>query len=171
MMYKFINYPVKYAVMPIMQKKDAEEYGACAYIVSKVYLLSEKTRYYENGLKDSLYEVVYPYRTYLDIRNGRNIPKFDKSDKCTNSEIVTEVYDDYISAIKDAQIKNYILEGDLYYLIPSDDEDCLEKRTKIIREFEEMIKIYRKFEETLMEATADMVINKDDIYLDNEVKL
>ena len=64
------NYPVKYAAMPIIEQVGWSQglnelernYDVICYIVSKCYLLSDKTKYKENGKKEKEYEVVFPYQ-------------------------------------------------------------------------------------------------------------
>ena len=75
------NYPVKYAAMPIIEQVGwshglnelERNYDVVCYIVSKCYLLSDKTKYKENGKNEKEYEVVIHIKKDNTII-GRELP-------------------------------------------------------------------------------------------------
>lgn len=109
-----INYPVKYTAMPIIEQVGwnnglnelERNYDVVCYIVSKCYLLSDLTRYKEDGQSVREYEVVFPYQLG-DYNNWkRTIPLFNLySGNSINSNRVNFVFDSYEEALKYATKK------------------------------------------------------------------
>ena len=93
------NYPVKYTAMPIIEQVGwshglnelERNYDVVCYIVSKCYLISDRTKYNENGENEKEYEVVFPYqrRQYYDSWE-RVTPSFNNG--CINSNFVNLPY-------------------------------------------------------------------------------
>lgn len=109
------NYPIKYAPMPIIEQVGwnhglhelEKDYDVVCYIVSKCFLLSDKTEYKENGKKKKIYEVVFPYQKREYYNFERVVPSFNiYSHECINSIFVEEVFDSYKEALEVVKLKN-----------------------------------------------------------------
>ncbi len=123
-----INYPIKYAAMPII-KQVGWSYGlnelerVCDivyYIVSKCYLISDSTKYTENGRSIKQYEVVFPYQPGEFNRWQRVIPTYNLiHGYCTNGNKVAAVFDKYEEALNFVTAKNEELCKKNYIDLPS----------------------------------------------------
>lgn len=109
------NYPIKYAAMPIIEQVGwshglhelERNYDVVYYIVSKCYLLNDKTKYKENGKIEKEYEVIFPYQKGQYSSWLRAIPEFNiYSNDCTNSCLVEKVFDSYEEALEVVTQKN-----------------------------------------------------------------
>ena len=89
-----LNYPIVYALMPIVEPAGwvpglnelERQYDTACYIVSKCFLIGEKTTYTENGKKKLTYEVVFPYQRSHSTWEY-SIPTYNLiHGHCTNSE-------------------------------------------------------------------------------------
>ena len=123
-----ISYPIKYAVMPIIEQvawshglnELEREYDVVCYIVSKCYLWKDLTKYMENGKSIKEYEVVFPYQANGNGKLTRTIPEFNLfSYACTNSNKTDGVFDRYEEALVHAteKMKNHVKKHGCGYLI------------------------------------------------------
>lgn len=149
------NYPIKYAVMPIFEQvgwthEFEKVFDVACYIVSKCYLISEKTKYKENGTSEKEYEIVFPYQKKKYHCFERVFPLFDFNNSCINSKIVENIFDNYDEALESATKKNQkICKKALLYL------SCDEKKY-----FDELLSKYEEIQRKIIEGTSDMEISK-----------
>lgn len=137
-----MNYPVKYSVLnPIELTKRSElcyTYDVVGYFVSKVYVVGETVRYFDDGTSKKQYQIVFPYLNRTELLQGqRHVPEYDYDGTCSNARCVSEIFDSYEEA-KQASDYMYLQYG------------C-------DGEFEE----YQDFETELFEATDDMKTAND----------
>ena len=112
-----LNYPVKYAIMPIVEitgwntyREFEKEYDIVANIVMKCYLINKTKTYFGDGTSETKYEVVFLYDRknpdYLD-QFETVIPRYNlTSQKCTNSIFVNQIFDNFKEALTVAEIEN-----------------------------------------------------------------
>lgn len=161
-----INYPVKYTAMPIVKSVGwgiglnelEKEYGVVCYIVSKCYLLSDLTRYKENGQSTKEYEVVFPYQ-YDEIYSRkweRTIPTFNcYNDNCDNSNIVEKVFDSYEEALEFTITKNNKLCEKTWINLPCT-KDMIQKISDKVNQFNYMLARYKMLEQQILYHTSDI---------------
>ncbi len=153
------NYPIKYTAMPIIEQigwshgvnEIDRKYGAVCYIVSKCYLISDKTKYKENGQNSKEYEVVFPYQYENQYRVWKRV-----TPECnlfyhvyTNSSIVEEVFDSYEEALEFASKKNDKICQDSWIYLPFTDDIDKEIATKK-REFNNKLARYKILEQQIL---------------------
>lgn len=154
------NYPIKYAAMPVIEQvglnhgmHDLERnYDVVCYIVSKCYLLSDKTKYKENGKTDKEYEVVFPYQE-VEYNWQRVTPKFGGFNfHCINSNFVEKVFENYNEALNFVNEKNQELcDKTLRYLPCSKDI-----KAKKVEEFNNKLSMYKLLEQQILINTSDL---------------
>ena len=97
-----INYPVKYAAMPIIEQVGwshglhelEREYDVVCYIVSKCHLINELVQYKEDGRSVKQYEIVFPYQPCEFNRWKRVTPTYNLiHGYCTNGNKVDKIFD------------------------------------------------------------------------------
>ncbi len=149
------NYPVKYAAMPIVEQVGwnhglnelERNCDVSCYIVSKCYLLSERTNYKEDGKKEPEYEVVFPYQKKRYDIWERITPSFHIfNHACTNSNFVEKVFDSYEEALEFATHKNKKLCDKTCFYLPS------KKR----KEFDDRLSRYKMLEQQILDNTSDI---------------
>ena len=158
------NYPVKYASMPIIEQigwdvglnELERSYGVVCYIVSKCYVLSDKTKYKENGKSVKEYEVVFPYQNEKHYSWKRVMPEFNLINyTCTNSNLVDKVFDNYEEALEFTTEKNKkICDETLSYLPYT--ENSTEQASKKIEEFNDKLSKYKMLEQQILINTSDL---------------
>jgi len=158
------NYPVKYAAMPIIEQigwshglnELERNYDVVCYIVSKCYLLSDKTKYKENGRRVKEYEVVFPYQRVQNYSWERVIPEFNLlNHACVNSDFVEKVFDNYEEALESTTQKNKKLCDKTYIYLPYT-EDLEEQILKKIEEFNDKLSKYKMLEQQILIYTSDL---------------
>lgn len=158
------NYPVKYATMPIIEQVGwshglnelERNYDVVCYIVSKCYLLSDKTKYKENGENQKEYEVVFPYQKGQYDNWERVTPSFNVFNyACTNSDFVEKVFDNYEEALEFTTQKNKQLCDKALAYLPST-EDLINSISKKIQEFNDMVSRYKMLEQQILAHTSDL---------------
>jgi hypothetical protein len=156
-----INYPVKYAVMPVIERNDwRTNYNVVCYIVSKCYLVNDSTKYKENGQSVKEYEVVFPYQLGPDNNWKRTNPSFDHfSGNCDNSNIVDSIYDSYEEALEDVTIKNEKLCEKTWAYLPFSG-NYVKKIQEKKDEFSNRLAKYKMLEEQIFFHTNDLEIDK-----------
>ncbi len=157
------NYPVKYAAMPIIEQVGwshglnelKRNYDVVCYIVSKCYLLSDKTKYKENGKNEKVYEVVFPYQKGQYYSWERVTPSFNVfNHACTNSDFVEKVFDSYEEALEFVTQKNKkLFDKTLVHL--SYTEDLAAQLSKKREEFNDMLSRYKMLEQQILANTSD----------------
>lgn len=159
-----INYPIKYAVMPIIEQTGwshglhelEREYDVVCYIVSKCYLINDLTKYKEDGCSIKEYEVVFPYQPSEFNRWKRNIPEYNLIHRyCTNSNKVDAVYDSYEEALKSATTKNEKLCEKTWIYLPVT-KDIMEKIQEKKDEFAAKLTEYKMLERQILLNTNDI---------------
>ncbi len=158
------NYPVKYAAMPIIEQVGWSQglnelernYDVICYIVSKCYLLSDKTKYKENGKKEKEYEVVFPYQKGEYHSWNRVIPSFNVfNHTCMNSNVIEKVFDNYEEALEVATQKNKKLCEKTWIYLPYT-EDLADKISKKREEFNDRLSRYKMLEQQILINTSDL---------------
>ena len=123
-----INYPIKYAAMPIIEQVGRcygineleREYDIVCYIVSKCHLISDLTKYTEDGCIIKEYEVVFPYQLSEFDTWKRIMPTYNLiHGYCTNSTKVDEVFNSY----EEVQNKEYSLIPASYVDVFKEEDD------------------------------------------------
>lgn len=164
-----INYPVKYAAMPIIEQvgwsmglhEKVRDYDVVCYIVSKCYLINESKIYKEDGHVIKEYEVVFPYQ-YNDFNKWRReIPSYNLiHGNCTNSNKVDEIFESYDEVLNYVTNKNNELcEKSWKYMSYS--KDFLEKVQEKVDSFNMRLTKYKLLEEQILLNTIDMETNKN----------
>ena len=161
-----INYPIKYAAMPIIEQvgwvpglhEMERDYDVVCYIVSKCYLISDLIKYKEDGNAVREYEVVFPYKPGEFNRWQRVAPQYNLiNGYSTNSIKVNEVFDSYEEALNYATGKNEKLCEKSWVYLPYS-RDVVEKIQEKKDEFETRLAEYKKLEEQILFNTNDMII-------------
>lgn len=161
------NYPIKYAVMPIIEQtgwasglNDLErEYGVVCYIVSKCYLVGREEKYNRNGNTLCNYKVVFPYqKDNLHRYLLRVEPSYNCDGKCSNSTNVDKVFDSFEEAKEETEKKNKeILSKELSHIRV---DDNFHQNVSLVRKkLEEVVSYYQEIENMIEENSADLVVN------------
>lgn len=133
-----------------------KDYDIACYIVSKCYLLSDKTKYKENGSSEKEYEVVFPYQVGQHYSWERVIPKFNLMNYvCTNSNIVEKVFDNYEEALETATQKNKKLCDETWSYLPYS-ENLKEQISEKIEIFNDKLSRYKMLEQQILVNTSDL---------------
>lgn len=144
------NYPVKYMEMPIIEQVGwspglhglERKYEVVCYIVSKCFLISDRTKYKENGKQEKEYEVVFPYqKNTFDNCWERVTPSFNNFKRCINR--VAKVFDSYNEALEYVKKKNEEL-CDLYI------------SSEKIQEFNDRLSRYKLLEQQILDNTSNL---------------
>lgn len=157
-----INYPIKYAAMPIIEEVGRtfglheleREYGVGIYIVSKCYLIKDITTYKENGSSVKKYEVVFPYQPF-EFGWEKNLPKYSIHGNCINSTMVDLVFDSYEEVLNYVDIKNRDLcDNNTRYI-------SIEKAKTYKEEFITKLSKYQVLEQQILNYTFDLKIGEN----------
>lgn len=149
-----LKYPVKYAIMPVLGQvgwtvglhQMERQYDVVAYIVSKAYITSETIKYYSDGSRKILYNVVFPYNdNNLDTKI---LPKYNINGDCTNSVEVSNVFDTYEEALQSRDLENRKLRSLCCFVSKS-------------KQFTEVLKQCFKLEEFILCNTNGMIISQE----------
>ena len=161
------NYPIKYAVMPIIEQTGwypglhelEREYGVVCYIVSKCYVVGREEKYNRNGNTLCNYKVVFPYKKdNLHRYLLRVEPSYNCDGKCSNSITVDKVFDSFEEAKEEAKKKNEeIVKRKISFL--HCDDNFLQNVSLLRKEQEEKINKYRKIERLMEKNSSDLVVN------------
>ena len=173
-----INYPVKYAAMPIIEQVGwshglhqlERNYDVVCYIVSKCYLITEATQHKEDGNTIKEYEVVFPYQPVEFNRWKRVIPTYNlMHGYCTNSNKVDRVFNSYEETEDYVKSKNEELCKNTYkYLFFSD--DILDRIQTKKEEFADKLEEYKVLEQQILFNTEDIQIGENK-KLDNVIRM
>lgn len=157
------NYPIKYAVMPIMEQSG---YGldrhnqTVAYIVSKCYLIGEHKKYCSNGNIKIQYEIVFPYKESEYNFWDRDEPEYNYiTEKCVNSIFVETICNTYQEALVNANQKNKSLLSETMnnILVDSNFNEVRKKETK---EYWERLMNYQQLEQEMEQKTDDLNVDE-----------
>ena len=157
------NYPIKYAVMPIVEQTGwvpglnelEREYGVVCYIVSKCYLVGKEEEYNRYGNILYKYKVVFPYEK---DNLHRYLSRVEPYSSCTNSINVDKVFDTFDEAKEDANKKNKEILSREFSFIRLDDD--YQKNLSLVREKqEEIVNYYQEIEGMIEENSSDLVVN------------
>ncbi|MBE6153960.1 MAG: hypothetical protein E7163_00070 [Firmicutes bacterium] len=173
-----INYPVKYAAMPIIEQVGwshglhelEREYDIVCYIVSKCYLINDKTIYAVNGKTTKAYEVVFPYQSGKFRCWKRVIPEYNLiHGHCVNSNIVERVFDNYEEANDYIKPKNEQLCEKTWVYLPITD-DIMDRIQDKKDAYNEKLSIYKALEQEILLNLNDMNVGNT-ILLNDVVKI
>ena len=158
-----INYPIKYAAMPIIEQVGwshglhelEREYDVVCYIVSKCHLISDLTKYTEDGRSVKQYEVVFPYQPGEFSRWQRVTPSYNLiHGYCTNGNKVDKIFDTYEEALSFVTAKNEELCKKSYIYLPYS-ENYAEKIQAKKDEFATKLDEYKLLEQQILLHTND----------------
>ena len=173
-----INYPIKYAAMPIIEQVGwspglhelERKYEVVCYMVSKCHLINESTTYKENGRCIKEYEVVFPYQQCEFNRWQRVTPSYNLiHGYCTNANKVNEIFETYEEALDFVAIKNEELCEKTYIYLPYSEnlEEMIQTKKD---EFNKKLTEYKALEKVILHYTQDMSIGNGK-ELTNVIKL
>lgn len=113
-----LNYPVKYAVLEMIDKNNREEETAF-YMAAKCYVIDKEEVYLEKEHKE-IYKVLFPIQDVLEYATNmyysyrKSILDNPKMEDLSGSfypvNVVDNLYDDYESAKLEAKNKNRMLK-------------------------------------------------------------
>lgn len=159
-----LNYPIKYALMPIVEKTGyqagvfgmEDTYDIVCYIVSKCYVLSDKVKYEKDGSKKEEYEVVFPYQrnNYSEFKYTE--PSFNLlNNQCVNSNVVNKIFQTYEDALVNANEENdKLLSKSLSFIRYTEDiNEVLQEKKK---EFKEKLLKYKLLQKQILENTKKL---------------
>ena len=162
------NYPIKYAVMPIIEQTGwypglhelEREYGIVCYIVSKCYVVGREEKYNRYGNTICEYKVVFSYgkdNQYGDL--SRVEPEFClMNGRCNNSTNVDKVFDSFEEAKEETEKKNKEILSKKLSFIRVDDN--FHQNVSLAREkHEEVVNYYQEIESMIEENSTDLVVN------------
>lgn len=164
-----INYPIKYAAMPIIEQVGwshglhelEREYDVVCYIVSKCHLISNLTKYMEDGRSIKQYEVVFPYQPSEFSRWQRVTPSYNLiHGYCTNGNKVDAIFDSYEEASSFVTTKNEELCKKSYVYLPYSENYAAKIQAKK-DVFNEKLIEYKLLEQQILLHTKDMEIGKN----------
>lgn len=164
-----INYPVKYALMPIIEQVGwthglhelERDYDVVYYVVSKCYLINDTTKYKEDGSIEREYEVVFPYQPSEFNSWKREKPSYNlMHGGCINSNKVDRIFDTYEEALKCAKGKNESLCEKTWVSLPITD-DILDKIEEKKSEFNSKAEEYLALQELISLNTLDMEVKEN----------
>lgn len=175
------NYLIKYAAMPIIEQVESccgsnvvgYDRNVACYIVSKCYLLSESTVYFEDGNISKNYVVVFPYQLNSQCIFERNTPQFNLNNVCINSKTVNSVFDSYEEALKYTEEVNNQLWAEACSRLTIDNNNVEQFKEQIYKEkqdFYAKIANYKLLEKQILSETNDLVLNKNN-KLDKLIRL
>lgn len=173
-----VNYPIKYAAMPIIEQVGwshglhelEREYDVVCYIVSKCHLISDLTKYTEDGRSVKQFEVVFPYQPGEFSRWQRVTPSYNLiHGYCTNGNKVDKVFDTYEEAVSFVTAKNEELCKKTYIYLPYS-QNYAEKIQAKKDEFTTKLDEYKLLEQQILLHTKDMEIGMNK-QLSNVIKI
>jgi len=173
-----INYPVKYALMPIMEQigwihglhELEREYDVVCYIISKCYLIGDFTKYREDGNVIKEYEVVFPYQLTEFDRWKRFEPMYNLIHGCCiNSNKADMLFNSYNEALDCVTEKNKKICENTWNCLPIS-KNIMEKIQEKQDEFDKRLEKYKILEEQILINTEDMVIGENK-KLNNVIKV
>ena len=179
-MNKEINYPIKYAVLELIERggwsvgyKDITQ----GFIVSKCYVIESNIVYHSDGSYNVIHKVVFPYSDISTFKNslsygGQNIgspeiPRYDACDKVYPINMVTALFDSYEEAKVAAIGKNEEFKSNLIMKVPDFfsnhflDSDWKKQYESLKQKYEQNLAICNLFEELVIEETKDMIISEE----------
>lgn len=164
-----INYPIKYAAMPIIEQVGwshglhelEREYDVVCYIVSKCHLISDLTKYTEDGRSIKQYEVVFPYQPGEFNRWQRVTPTYNLiHGYCINGNKVDVIFDKYEETLNFVTAKNEELCEKTYIYLPYS-ENYAAKIQEKKDEFTIRLNKYKLLEQQILLYTKDMKIGEN----------
>lgn len=165
-MEKEINYPIKYAIMPIEEQTGwamglhglVRDYSIVANIVMKCYVVGKSIKFEKDGSHQTQYEVVFLYGTEGYTKNFEpTVPSYGFHNQCTNSTDVEQVFDTFeeakaVATDKNDQIfKNASLRLSIKHY---------EEQFKVLREdYQRILDKYETIESSIEAQTSDVTIS------------
>lgn len=156
-----LKYPIKYAIMPIKKLVNLglHEFEVVVNIVSKCYIVGERTEHLKDGTKEIKYEVVFPY---IDDGSKQVIPEYNFYFECINSIFVDQLFDSFGEAFEVSNsINKKIFAQSLSYLPV--DENFQKVYQELKEKHDQMLKDYRNIEQIIEEKTEDMIVTKEEM--------
>ena len=189
-MNKEINYPIKYAVLELIERggwsvgyKDITQ----GFIVSKCYVVESNIVYHSDGSYNVIHKVVFPYSDITTFKNslsygGQNIgrpeiPRYDACDKVYPVNMVTVLFDSYEQAKVMAAYKNKEYRDNLVFNTPAFfsnnflNSNWKEQLHELEQKFLQNLEICNLFEQLVLEKTKDMDTSEEVFDDKNAVKV
>lgn len=134
---KNYTYPIKYFVVPVYYTREHQErVDFIGYIVSKCFVVEEKTNYFSDNIIKHEYKIVVPFNSIVETFPNMNVPIFENK-KCINSIDNEKAFDNYKTA----------------------KDECFRKNTELGLS-EERIRSLDKFEEFVFTKTNELNVDK-----------
>lgn len=147
------NYPVKFAVMPIYENNKL-----VFNIVSRVYLISEKTIYDKSGDIKVEIEVFFPFVKNIETNTYQRIEPTFKYDVMINAQIVDEIFETYEEANNSVFEKNKAI---LLSKMPKNNSENYEKKSnEVMAEFHNNFEKYKNVEALIESNVENTMIKK-----------
>lgn len=162
-----LNYPIKYAIMPVEEQTGwatglnelVRDYSVVANIVMKCYVIGKNINFKKDGSYQNQYEVVFLYGPERYSRSFEpTVPSFSIYYQCTNSTIVDQVFDSFEEAKTVATEKNgkIFRRATLRLSIEHYGEQL-----KLLREdYQRVLDKYEIVESSVEEQTSDVTISQ-----------
>jgi len=176
-MEQYLNYPIKYAVMELKERKgwiDNYEEITCGFIVSKCYVVDSNIKYYSNGELKISHKVVFPFcikpsyeLSLKDICENPN-PTYDLLGNCYLEQTVENIFNTYEEAKIKASQKNESLKEKLCLQVYVFDPNLKENYNELKKEFDKKIEVCQDIEKWIAYHTSLMRVTKNNIVIENE---
>lgn len=164
-----VKYPIKYTLIRVDENGNGVSYvepslrasTTVAFIVSKCYLVGEKTEYFKEGKSKKSYDVVFPMGLphLLGSKNWHMvIPDRNFAGEYINAWPSTYVFDCLEDALQLAEKCNASLLHEKIGSLQSDAPTTGEKVADIKTMHEKNLKLWKQIEQQLLEKTSDMVV-------------
>lgn len=160
-MIEVLNYPIKYAVLEI-KDQDGKISG---YIVEKVYVIGENTKYFKDGTSKKIYQIVYPFKNKADYELGGITPKFTEISECNNCDYTEQLFNSYEEAKDISRHLNKKLRENYLTSIDTKLSNWPEKVIARQRRFDEKLAIYEDFELAVAFLELKMMVSEEPVLL------
>ena len=145
------NYPIKYAIIPMIEQNNIYEDEIVYYIAIKCYVIAEHKLYQSNGEKIINYDVVSPYKRIFFDKYKRQSPV---DGEYIENYSVSNIYDSYEEAKLDKEKMIDILYNQKHRFIRFTDtrKEILDLQLKATKAY------YDELEKKINKNTEDLVI-------------
>lgn len=170
-----LNYKIKYAVQKLTITggftKNYEDI-TLGFIASICYVINQNISYLPNGIIETKFKVVFPYKNIDDFKcslsgltkyeENPTLPKYNIFGECKNKNTVKEIYDTYEEALLAAEEENKNRKKQIIKRTTNYKEE-LEK-------YNQDLQICKQFEQLIHEKTKNMQISKENISIKRLIK-
>lgn len=149
------KYKVKYAIMEIKENKKINKRTfdmTRGFIVSRCYVIDE-------NVTDGIYKVIFPYSDFESFKSCNEIHESYKI------EMVDKVYDSFMNAKVDANIKNKKIRKNLINYVSLLSFGWRENYEMLERDLDKDLIKCKEFEELIFNNTMNLPNDKDEVSL------